>query len=127
MNLTKDNIKLYAASVYQNPGCSSFLEFEEDYLRVKYLKTILYKYLNNKRINVRILLNHIICIQNVFPGESTAKILFVEFSESSWNALATILIYLSLMPPILTEINGKTIYLSSISIDNNLLEKLKEL
>jgi hypothetical protein len=63
----------------------------------------------------------------VFPGESTAKILFVEFSESSWNALATILIYLSLMPPILTEINGKTIYLSSISIDNNLLEKLKEL
>lgn len=127
LNLTKDNIKLYAASVYQNPGCASFLEFEEDYLRIKYLKTLLYKYLNNKSINIRILLNHIICIQNVFPGEATAKILFVELSETSWNVLATILIYLSLMPPEIRGITGKTITLSSISIDNNLLEKLKEL
>jgi hypothetical protein len=127
VNLTKDNIKLYAASKYQNPGCASFIEFEHDYLRIKYLKTILYKYLNNKKVNIRILLNHIICIHNVFPGEATAKILFTEFADSSWNALATILVYLSLMPPVISGIEGKTITLASISIDNNLLEKLKEL
>jgi hypothetical protein len=127
VNLTKDNAKLYAASVYQNPGCASFLEFEEDYLRIKYLKTLLYKYLNNKKINVRIMINHIICINNVFPGEATAKILFAEFSETSWNALATILLYLSLMPHEIKGIDGKNITLSSISIDNNLLEKLREL
>lgn len=127
MKLTKDNVKIYAASRYQNPGCASFIEFEQDYLRIKYLKTLLYKYLNNKKINIRILLNHIICIHNVFPGEATAKILFTEFSESSWNALATILVYLSLMPHTISGINGKTITLASISIDNNLLEKLKEL
>lgn len=126
-NLTKDNIKIYAASVYRNPGCASFLEFEEDYLRIKYIKTLLYKYLNNKKINIRILINHIICIHNVFPGEATSKILFTELSDSSWNVLATILLYLSLMPHEITGINGRTITPSSISIDSNLLEKLKEL
>lgn len=126
-NLTKENIKLYAASVYSNPDCNSSLEFEEDYLRIKYLKSLVNKYLSNKKINIRILLNHIICIQNVFPGEATAKILFVEFGGSSWNAIATLLIYLSLMPPIITGINKNTIRLSSISIDNNLLEILRTL
>lgn len=127
VNLTKENIRFFAVRVYQNPDCNSFLEFEKDYQRVKYLKTLLYKYLNNKKINIRILLNHIICLHNVFPGDSTAKILFTELSENSWNALATILVYLSLMPHMIVGINGKTITLSSISIDNNLLEKLKEL
>jgi len=126
-NLTRDNIKLYASSVYNNPGCASFLEFEEDYRRIKYLKTLLNKYLNNKKINVRILINHIICINNVFPGEATARILFVENDETTWNALATLLLYLSLMPHYLSGINGKYISLSSLSIDTNLLETLKEL
>jgi hypothetical protein len=127
INLTKENVKLFAASVYQNPSCKSDLEFEEDYLRIKYLKTLLYKYLNNKKINIRILINHIICINNVFPGEATARILYTETIEESWNALGTILVYLSLMPPIIRGINGKTITLSNLSIDNNLLEALKEL
>lgn len=126
-NLTKENIKLYAVSVYSNPDCNSSLEFEEDYLRIKYLKTLVNRYLNNKQINIRILINHIICIQNVFPGEATAKILFVEFEDSSWNAIATVLLYLSLMPPIITGINSKTIRSSSISIDNNLLSYLQNL
>lgn len=126
-NLTKENIKLYAASVYNNPGCSSLLEFEEDYLRIKYLKTLLNKYINNKKINVRILVNHIICIQNVFPGEATAKILFVEMDEITWNSLATILFYLSLMPDKIIGINGKIILLSSMMLDMELLQILKEL
>lgn len=127
INLTKENVKIYAASVYQNPSCKSFVEFEEDYLRIKYLKTLLYKYLNNKKINIRILLNHIICIHNVFPGEATARILFTETIEDSWNALATLLVYLSLMPPVIKGVNGKNITLSNLSIDTNLLETLKEL
>lgn len=126
-NLTKDNIKLYAASVYNNPGCASFLEFEDDYLRIKYIKTLLNKYVNKKKINIRILLNHIICIQNVFPGEATANILFVEMEEATWDALATILVYLSLMPNKLTGINGRHVLLSSIELDTNLLETLKDL
>lgn len=126
-NLTKDNIKLYAASVYDNPGCKSGLEFEEDYLRIKYLKTLLNKYINNKKINIRILVNHIICIQNVFPGEATAKILFVEMDEITWCSLSTILFYLSLMPDKMIGINGKTILLSSFELDMDLLQTLKEL
>ena len=127
LNVTKENVKEFAASRYQNPGCKSHIEFEEDYLRIKHLKVILNKYLNNKKINIRILINHVVCIQNVFPGDSTAIILFASFDESTWNALATILIYLSLMPHTISEVEGKKITLSSISIDNNLLEKLREL
>jgi hypothetical protein len=125
--LTKENIKLYAASVYDNPGCSSLLEFEEDYLRVKYIKSLINKYINNKSINIRILINHIICLSNVFPGPGSSIILFTEMDESTWGVLATLLIYLSLMPNTIENVNGKTIKAATISFDENLLEYLRGL
>ena len=126
-NLTKENIKLFAAGNYSNPGCSSFLEFEEDYLRIKYLKVLIYKLLQNKNVNLRIIINHIICLSNVFPGEATSKILFTELDEDAWNTLGTFLVFLKLMPEFIEQINTKSIELSKIDIDHNLLEKLESL
>ena len=125
LNLTKDNIKLFAAGQYSNPSCSTLAEFEEDYLRVKYLKMMLNKLVNNRETNMRIIVNHIICLSNVFPGEATAKILFSEFDPSMWNILCTFLVYLNLMPQTTMRINNNPVTLSKLGIDFNLLEKLK--
>jgi len=127
-NLTKDNIVLFAARVYDNPGCVSLDEFESDYNKVKFIKVLLNKYLNNKRVNVRLIINHLICMSNVFPGEATSKILLTEFDANTWNILATFLVFLNIMPEgqfiidgvILSPENGFT-------IDDNLLQTLKEL
>lgn len=125
INLTRDNIKLYAAGKYANPSCTSIIEFEEDYLRVKYLKVLIYKLVQNKKVNMRIIINHIICLSNVFPGESLAKILFTEFEQDSWNILTTFLYFLHLMPDYVGHINEVDVCLSSMSIENNLLDTLE--
>lgn len=126
MKVTKNNVKLYAAHVYDNPGCVSGDEFEEDYSRVKSLKILLNKYMNNKNPNVRIIINHIICLSNIFPGSSTATILFTDFDENLWNLLATFLIYLDRMPDSFIVMD-KYLTRDHFSIDENLLESLKNL
>lgn len=125
--VTKSNLKLYAASVYDNPGCISHKEFEEDYGRVKSLKTLLNKHIKNKQPNVRIIINHIICIANVFPGNATSLILFTDFDRSIWNVLATFLFYLNLMPEAPFKVNGSFISINELSIEENLLERLRTL
>jgi len=125
--ITKETLKLYAANVYNNPGCVSQKEFEEDYARIKSLKTLLNKYLNNKNPNIRIIINHIICISNVFPGETMAVILFTDYDESIWNVLSTFLVFLNLMPIHALNVKGKIINPSEFCIDINLLEKLRNI
>lgn len=119
-------MKVYAASVYDNPGCVSFEEFEEDYLRIKSLKVLFSKYINNKKVNLRIVLNHIICISNVFPG-ATATILFAETNPEYWDLLATLLYYLNLLPVEDIKINGAPISLSGFTLDGRVLQALQEL
>lgn len=125
--ITKETLKLYAANVYNNPGCVSHREFEEDYARIKSLKTLLNKYLNNKNPNIKIIINHIICISNVFPGESMAVILFTDYDESIWNVLSTFLVFLNLMPVYPINIENRMIDPSKFCIDDNLLEKLRNI
>jgi len=125
-NITKDNAMLYAARIYNNPGCVSFSEFEEDYLRVKSIKALLSKYINNKKVNMRMILNHIICLNNVFPG-GVAKILLAEFNKETWNLLATFLVYLNLMPIDDLCVDGERISIEEFQLDGAILEKLKEL
>lgn len=117
---------LYAARVYDNPGCISFLEFEEDYNRVKFIKSLLSRYINNKNVNMRMILNHIICLNNVFPG-LVSQILLAEIDPELWNIIVTFLVYLNLMPVDDFLINGNLINVEDFNLDGKVLEKLKEL
>jgi len=117
---------LYAARIYNNPGCVSFKEFEEDYLRIKLVKVFLSKYINNKKVNYRIILNHIICLNNVFPGV-VAALLLAEVPIAQWNLLATFLVYLNLMPIDDLLINGEVVNLDHFVLYKDLLEELRKL
>lgn len=125
-NLTKENVVLFAARVYDNPGCVSLEEFDGDYSKVRFLKVLLNKYINNKKVNVRLIVNHLICMSNVFPGDATAKILFTELDETVWNVLATFLVFLNILPDYV-RINGVVYTANGFTIDENLLQVLKEL
>jgi len=118
---------LFAARVYVNPGCVSLAEFESDYKKVRHIKVLLNRYLNNKRVNVRLIINHLICMSNVFPGEATAKILFTEFNQAAWNIITTFLVFLNMMPEDQFIINGVLLCPNGFTIDDNLLQTLKEL
>lgn len=119
----KEDIVIFAKKYYtENP-----LHFEKDYLIIKYLKVQLNKFLNNKKINMRLILNYIIILNNVFVSPAIlTKILFMECEEETWPVLATFLVFLRLCPKIIVVDKCHQITVDNI-IDRGLLQKLNEL
>lgn len=112
--------------MYNNPSCSGPEEFNEDLLRIKYVKRLLHKYARTGEVSPRLLLNHLVGICNVFHAESIARILFFRVSSSAWPALRTALEYINMMPEVVTGIDGKSITAVGVKIDHKLLSILKD-
>ena len=99
-------------------------EFEGDIKRTKYLKRLFRRYKVTKIIKERLILNHIILLNNVFGTEATARILFYKTDERDYDILKTFLSYLNLAPEVVYGINGKNIILTDIPLDINVAEIL---
>lgn len=125
-DLTEDNFLVYALKCYSAPRCI-MSEFESDIRRTKYIKKLIRKYNTTQDLKERLILNHIILLSNVFGPEPTTKILFFKFDVDDYGILKTFLIYLNMMPDIITGINGKNIHSDDILIDMNVANKLREL
>ena len=122
-DLNEDNFMMYAAKCYTSPHCI-MSEFEGDIKRTKYLKRLFRKYKVTKSLKERLILNHIILLNNVFGPEHMARILFYKTDERDYDILKTFLCYLNLMPEIIYGINGKNIRLSEIPLDMDVAEIL---
>ena len=121
--LNDDNFTMYAMKCYVSPHCI-MSEFESDIKRTKYLKRLFRRYKVTKSLKERLILNHIILLNNVFDPESTARILFYKIDERDYDILKTFLSYLNIMPEIVKSINGKTIYRDKIPYDEKIAEIL---
>lgn len=124
--LNEDNFVLYAMKCYEAPNCV-MSEFEGDIKRTKYLKRLFRKYKVTKVLKERLILNHIILLNNVFGPEPTARILFYKIDERDYDILKTFLCYLNIMPDIIYGIHGKNLNSSDILIDMNIAEVLKRI
>jgi hypothetical protein len=102
-------------------------EFEGDIKRTKYLKRLFRRYKITKTIKERLILNHIILLNNVFGSEATARILFYKTDERDYDILKTFLSYLNLAPEVVYGINGKNIILTDIPLDINVAEILTKI
>ena len=122
-DLNEDNFMMYAAKCYTSPHCI-MSEFEGDIKRTKYLKRLFRRYKVTKNLKERLVLNHIILLNNVFGPEHMARILFYKIDERDYDILKTFLAYLNLMPDFIYGINGKTIESSTIPLDVNVAEIL---
>ena len=125
-NLTKKNYFAYALKQYNNPSCSGIHEFREDLLRLKYIKRLLHRYTKTGDISVRLLLNHINAVYNVFETTAIARLLFFRTQRDAWSALKTVLEYLNLMPEEVLAVDGIVILNSSIPRDEVLWDLLIE-
>ena len=108
---------------YNAPHCI-MSEFESDIKRTKYLKRLFRKYKITKILKERLILNHIILLNNVFGPVPTARILFYKIDERDYDILKTFLEYLRIMPDVVTGINGKNIHTGDIPLDSNIAEIL---
>ena len=123
-DLNEDNFMLYAVKCYNSPQCI-ISEFEGDIKRTKYLKRLFRRYKTNKSLKERLILNHIILLNNVFGPEATARILFYRIDERDYDILKTFLSYLNIMPDVIQGIRGKNIYTQDIPLETNILEILR--
>lgn len=95
--LNDDNWMMYASKYYKNVQCTSVEEFYDDLQRFKYLKRLFKRYLNNDDLQERLILNHIIVLNNVFGIEEANKMLFYKIDEEQWPVLKTFLVYLNFL------------------------------
>jgi hypothetical protein len=124
--LNDDNFLIYAMKCYNAPHCI-LSEFESDIKRIKYLKRLFRRYKVTKSLKERLILNHIILLNNVFGPEATTKILFYKIDERDYDILKTFLAYLNIAPEMVYGINGKNIRLSDIPLDINVAEILRQI
>lgn len=125
-NLTKKNFFAYAVHMYNNPSCAGPAEFDEDLLRIKYIKRLLHKYVRTGEIPPRLLLNHLIGVGNVFRPESISRMLFFRVHADAWSPLKTALEFLNFMPDVVPVVNGIVVINKDIPLDVKLWNLLTE-
>tara|TARA_B000000557_G_scaffold234438_1_gene209596 strand:+ start:288 stop:650 length:363 start_codon:yes stop_codon:yes gene_type:complete len=116
--ITKDNWLLFAQQNYDNPTLEKEVEFYDDIKRFKYLKRLFRKYDITGEIKIRLILNHLIVLQNVFGAEVAITLLLYKIDEKYWSVLKTCLNYLDYLYPH---------ELDKVKTDKNIEEMLKEL
>jgi|TARA_R110000803_G_scaffold72306_1_gene135948 hypothetical protein len=94
LQLTKDNLTLYAAQHYVNPLCIDSEEFFEDLKKFKYVKRLLNRYRDTGVLSERLILNHLIVIFNVFGYQAGLDILELKVELEHWGTLKPFLIFL---------------------------------
>jgi len=97
--ITKDNWLLFAQQSYDNPTLQKEQEFYDDIKRFKYLKRLFRKYSITKKIKVRLAVNHVIILANVFGVEVACTLLLFKVDKIYWPHLKSILVYLEYLYP----------------------------
>jgi len=124
--IDESNVLLYAARFYDNPNCYDTVEFYDDLKRVSYIKRLFNKYKETGELKDRLVLNHLLVLFNVF-GEFANKILFLKLSNYL-DILVPFLVCINRCPTQIENIgiDNKTIYPSSINMDNHVIELLRK-
>ena len=117
--ITAKNFNAYAMKHYDDPQCEDIEDFNEDLRRFRYLKRLLHRYHENGEMRERLMMNHIICLFNVFGYEACMRMLQFKIKEEEhWSSIKTMLLYLELIQ------EG---WLIEYPIDDKLAQRLREL
>jgi len=127
IDLTNKNILIYAMHEYHSPCLNSIDEFIEDLQHVKFIKRLMSRYQNSKKINAQLVLNRIISLHNVFRTEALCRILFYYVSPDCYHILKPFLVFLNYLPDIIPNVNGQNIHTVQISMDPVIINILRNL
>lgn len=113
--LTDHNFLLFCAQHYDNSRYVSTEEFVEDLNRIKYIKKLVTRYVENGDLKERLILNHIIILNNCFGPEALCKILYLKL-KPQMKYIKPFLVLLNLLPEKIYNVDDE------IVIDTNLIE-----
>lgn len=125
-SLTDNNFLVYCAKIYDNPGMQSSDEFLEDLNRIKYIKKLLTRYNDVGELKERLILNHLITLQNCF-GVYLAKILYLKM-ERQYQCVKPFLVLLNALPSVIHNVGKYTIvYTDDIGLDPVIVNALRRI
>lgn len=120
--LSEETFLLYAIKIYDNPACRGMNEFYDDLNRIKYIKRLFHKYDTKKILKYKLLLNHILILNNIFGAEGCSRILFFKLESKYYSYIKTFLSFLQILPKEIPEIN-----LEEIPVDHRIQLTLEEI
>jgi hypothetical protein len=126
--LTEKNWLLFAAKNYNNPGCADIKEFLDDIKRIKYVKKACTRYETTGELKERLILNHIVILNNVFGPEALPRIFFLRM-EHQMKYIKPFMIFLNIWPDIIWNIGkeSKSYYTDIIPMDQGIIASLRKL
>ena len=95
--ITNENVMMFAIKHYDNPQCEGEKEFYDDMKRFKYIKRLLRKYKDTDILKERLLLNHIIILNNLFGAEACVTLLLFKIQREYWGTLKSFLLFLNMI------------------------------
>lgn len=116
-----ENFVEFAMKNYRSPNVT-IEEFKRDCDKFLYLNKLFNRYYNKSDLNVRLILNHIVILYNVFESDACTKMLFNKIKPEYWPGLKTILLYLNYMPD-----NIETVPDSDIMVDLQIADELRKI
>ena len=113
--LTDKNFLLFCAHHYDNAQYASTEDFIEDLNRIKYIKKLVTRYIENGDLKERLILNHIIVLNNCFGPEALCKILYLKLN-TQMKYVKPFLVLLNIIPDLIYHVGDEKV------VDTNLIE-----
>jgi len=124
--LTDKNFLLYCAANYDNAQYASTEEFIEDLNRIKYIKKLITRYVENGDLKERLILNHIIVLNNCFGPEVLSRILYLKL-KYQMKYVKPFMVLLEIMPDRIFNVNEeKVIDTHLIEMDPVIVDRLRK-
>jgi hypothetical protein len=117
--LNENNYLMFAIKNYENPQAVTQEDFYQDLKRFKYITRLFRHYKKTGELKYHLILNHFICLYNVF-GEAATPLIFFKMDNEFWSLIKTFLFYLDRIPEYPRSI------LNEIPIDEICLNCLKK-
>lgn len=124
--LTDHNFLLFCAQHYDNSRYISTEEFVEDLNRVKYIKKLITRYVENGDLKERLILNHIIVLYNCFGPDILCKILYLKL-RTQMKYVKPFLILLNILPDKIYNVDDEPVIDTNlIEMDQTIVDKLRK-
>lgn len=126
-NLNDENFYFYCVRNYDKAAFISQEEFEEDLKRIKYLKKLFTRYVKNNDLKERLILNHIIILNNCFGPVALNKILYLKLKDQM-KYVKPFLVLLNIMSEKIYNVNDQNVIDTNfIEMDPKIVEKLRNI
>lgn len=124
MKLTTENFELYAAKYYDDKLNITTIEFQNDLRLFLYIKKLFTRFRHGEELNVRLILNHIIILYNIF-GEKATNMLYLKL-EGMESLLTPFILILNFLPEKI-EYDDKVIYSCNIVMNQYVISELRKI